>query len=119
LENGRIPERSELEEIFRDAIRIIKSFAKRENIWDIEVVRKYWREEHNRVIEGRQDIYSTATDLECELCKVYETQVVSAEREYLKVRINNKEKKVRALLIPDAKAGERVTIHQGYAIEKL
>ena len=113
--------RDYLEKCFPNAFRRIKTIAREMNkdYWDIEVLRNYWLSEHNRFIDLGDGDYAKATPAFKEVCKVHKAQVIEKSNNIIKVRYDNTIRKVFSKLIPDVKAGDEVTVHLAYAIEKI
>ncbi|MFH1210020.1 MAG: HypC/HybG/HupF family hydrogenase formation chaperone [archaeon] len=121
LLNNKEITKEELERTFTAAFRRIKELAKKMNkdYWDINVIKKYWLEEHNRYIDKNDGMYSKFSENFREICKVYKAEVIEINKNILTVSYNNKTRKVFSDLIPNVKLKDMVTIHQGYAIEIL
>jgi hypothetical protein len=121
LLNDKNISKEELENTFTAAFRRIKELAEKMNKdhWDIEVIKKYWLEEHNKYIDKDDGMYSKFSKNFKELCKVYKAEVIEINKNILTVSYNDKTRKVFSDLIPNVKLNDKVTIHQGYAIEIL
>lgn len=119
--NGISPSREILEKSFPKAFERLEKLAKKINKtkWDIEVLKKYWLEEHNKAIDNKESEYKEATDFFREFCKVYMAEVTEIkDNQTIKVKYNQTESRfVLNHLVKKAKIGNKVTIHQGYAIE--
>ena len=119
---GKIPSGTELEEIFSAAFRRMKIIAKEigKNYWDEEVILKYWRDgEHNRFIDNKEGIYAITSNEFNEFCKIHKAKVIDVDKNFLKVKYDNKIVKVAKGFLSDVKIGDIITIHLGYAIEKI
>jgi hydrogenase maturation factor len=112
------PNRKELEEIFYKAFFWIRQLAKDMNKskWNLEVLQRYWRKEHNRIVE-EEDI-GIPKSLK-DLCKIHEAEVIEKKRNKLIVKYNNSKRVVFNSIVPDASVGNIVTIHYAYAIELI
>jgi len=121
LKKNKNLSKKELEKIFKAAFRRIKELAVKMNkdYWDIEVIRRYWLEEHNNYIDKGDGHYSKFSEDFRELCKVYKAKVTEINNNILTVSYNNKTRKVFSDLLSKVKINDIVTIHQGYAIEVL
>ncbi len=123
LLQGKAPSREEQDKLFPDACRRKEKLATRmnRNLWDSEVINAYWFEEHNRIINNKEEGYghkNYPSNTLREHCKVHFVRVLSVEKKFATVKYNTIEKKVINYL-PDLKSGDLVTIHKGYAIEKI
>ncbi|MBW2971074.1 HypC/HybG/HupF family hydrogenase formation chaperone [Candidatus Woesearchaeota archaeon] len=119
----QIPDRKTLENTYKSAFRRLKMIAKRKDkdYWDIEVIKKYFLEDHNIFINlGEGDYANFPTELK-ELCKVYVAEIVDKNGDILTVRYPNTQtqSKVVGKELPEAKVGDKVTIHLGFAVEIL
>jgi|TARA_Y100000310_G_scaffold345817_1_gene470418 hypothetical protein len=125
LENAAINNitltRTELEKIFYRAFEKIERFAKEKGMdkWDINLIREYFLERHNKEIEEGRGFYATAPASIKELSKVYIGKVIGKENDVLTVELDNKERKVLNHLVPEANVGDKVSIHYGYGIEVI
>lgn len=121
LLNNESISREELEKSFPEAFRRINELALRskKDPWSIEVIRKYWIEEHNKYIDKGEGMYSKFSNEFKEICKVHKAKVIEIKDNILTVSYDKKTRKVLSNLIPNVKLNKIVTIHQGYAIEIL
>jgi hypothetical protein len=120
LVSGGSPDKSELEEMFKCAFSRIARMVERDGggEWSYETVRKYWWEEHNRIIDGDEDGYGDAPQHAKEACKVSFVRVEVVEGKA--VCYDNEGVKVRAkTYFEDLKSGDFVTIHLGRIVEKI
>ncbi len=118
---------SELREITPKAIQRIRDFAERirqrDKYWTLEVVKRYWLKEHNRLIETKAEGFGDEhhTDATRQFCRVSLAEVLGVRGEGMnyKVRINfcGKERELESIIQPAV--GERVTVHRGMVIEVL
>lgn len=120
---GVVLARRELEEIFNAAFRRIGQVSKemKKDIWALDVLKSYWREKHNLSIDSGDGLYSELPKSFCDLCRVYEGEVVG-ERKFegkrmLQVRFGKEEMFVFDCLVPNVKVGDKVRIHYAYAVE--
>lgn len=114
--------KEKLEKIFFRAFQKISPIAKRmkKDVWDIEVLREYFINQHNNIIEKGMYAYAQAPQTLKNLCKVHKAKVIEKNEDALIVEYG--EGKIRPVLnelVPQAKVGDIVTIHYGYAVEKL
>ncbi len=120
--NGKILPRRFLEKIFFRAFRRIEKLAQEmsKDKWDIEVLRKYFFVRHNCVIDNGQDEYRRAPEVLKSLCKVHKAKIIQVNEDSLVVEYDGRKKRVVSkLLVPEVVEGNLVTIHYGYAVEKL
>jgi len=120
FENKAI-KREYLESCFPSAFKRIKIVAEQMNrdYWDMDVLRKYWLEEHNRFIDAGDGDYARALASFKELCKVHKAEVIDKKDNILSVKYDGIIRKVFATLVPDVKKGDKVMIHLAFAIEKV
>lgn len=114
-------DREELIKIFPAAFRRIKEVAKKmsKDMWNLEVIKKYFLEDHNMYIEAKDGGYKTAGSSFRNFCKVYRGEVIKKKGSVLTVKYGNETRNVLNNILPDAEVGDKVSIHQGFAIEKL
>jgi len=121
LENKLI-DRNELEKIFPAAFKRIKQLAKemKKDAWDLAVIKEYFfGEKHNDFIDKSDGMYAAFGQTFKELCKIHKAEVIAKKDNVLAVKYGPVERNVLATLVPDAKKGDRVTIHLAFAIEKI
>ena len=116
-----------LEDLTPKAINRIKSFADRieyrGSFWDLEIVKRYWLEEHNRLIDAKEDGFDDEhhTDATRQFCKVSLAEVLGVRAEKMKYRVRadylGREVELESLIMPNI--GDRVTVHRGLVIEVL
>jgi len=121
LENNNAPSRKEMEEIFVAAFRRLKKLAKEMNkdYWDMEVMKKYWLENHNENIDEGEGNYSKFPESFKDLCRVHKAKIIEKKDNLLTVKYGEKIRTVRNDFVPDANVGDTATIHHAYAIEIL
>jgi hypothetical protein len=127
LENGilekHLPSRDKIEKYFISAFRRIKKLAKDMNIqdyWNIDVIKEYWHNYHNKIIEQREGNYSKFPESFCDFCKVHIAEVIDIlPNNFILIKYENKQRPVSKEYIPDAKIGDKVRIHHAYAVEKV
>lgn len=120
LQNNN-PDKQTLEKDFNAAFERIKKLAKKMNkeIWDYEVIKEYWKKEHNRIIDEGDGMYGTASETFKDFCKIHEAKIIEKKEDRLIVEYNKRRRMVSNFLVPEAKIGDIVTIHYGYAVEKI
>ena len=111
-----------LEKIYFRAFEKIKSLASelKKDKWDIKVIRKYFLEKHNELITNGMYSYDKAPEALKNLCKIHKARIIKIKSGILIVEYDgNKTRCVMNYLVPDAKINDIVTIHYGYAVEKI
>lgn len=118
---GMVVDKKKLEEIYSFAVKEMALVAKElgKPVWDNSVVEEYFFVRHNKVIDKREGPYAGAPEALCEYCKFYDAEVIKAGEKTLLVEYNNKKRNVLKDLVPDAKEGDKVKIHQSYAVIKI
>ena len=120
--NGKTPDREFLEKSFVAAFKRIKRLAKEMNkdYWDIDVIVEYWLNNHNKMINSGDGLYSKTPESFNRLCRVNDALVVEKKEDQLIVEYGEKcVRVVSGFLVPNAKVGEKYRIHYGFAIEKI
>jgi hypothetical protein len=111
-----------LEKIFHRAFKRIGKLAREmgKDPWDITVIRAYFVTRHNEIISEGMEAYANAPPSLRELCKVHESTIQSIHGDSVVVQYNGKKiRPVSAAMIPNPRVGEKVTIHYGYAVERI
>lgn len=98
------------ENIFKNALFYLEKIARKmkKNCIDEEVIRKYFQEFHNKIVE------------ECKLseeCKVKFGEVIRVRGEHVWVRVNGKIKRFNSF-VDYLKKGEKVVLHWNYVVDK-
>jgi NADPH-dependent ferric siderophore reductase len=122
FESNTTPTKLELEEAFPAAFRRIKLIAKKMNkqdYWDEYVIKKYFREEHNNFIDANDGTYAKLPQSLKNICKVYVAEVMDVKDNILVVKYDHTERSVINKFLNDVKKGDKVTIHFGFAVEKI
>lgn len=120
--NNKILSRELLEKIFFRAFKRMKPIAEELNKdkWSIEVIKEYFITGHNKIIQEGQSTYKKAPDSLRNLCQVHRAKILQIKENVLIVEYDNgKRRPVLNDLIPKVKEGDFVTIHYGYAAEKV
>ncbi len=115
-------DRAELEDIFKAAFKRIKEIAKGEgkDYWDFDVIKEYFfGEKHNDFIDKQDGMYVEFSPTIRDLCKVHKAVVTEKRENILTVNYGGIARNVFATLVPDAKVGDKVTVHWAFAIEKI
>ncbi|MFH0970465.1 MAG: HypC/HybG/HupF family hydrogenase formation chaperone [Candidatus Diapherotrites archaeon] len=117
----KILPRDFLERVFFRAFNRIDRLANemKKRRWDYEVIHSYFVSRHNEIISNGSEAYEHAPDSLRELCKVYSAKIQSIQDTTLVVKYGDKIRPVCGEMIPFPKIGENVTIHYGYAIERV
>lgn len=119
-----------LEKIYFRAITRMKALAKEQNKYYFSeaIIREYFTKRHNELLDGMFtkaddkgiDIDKKAPPALRHLCKVFKSKVIKKGGNYYIVKYSDKKTRpVLSSLLPNAKVGDTVTIHYGYAVEKL
>ena len=113
--------KKDLEQIFVNGFRRLKIVANKmgKQPWDNEVIRRYFVEEHNQFIDEGEGEYANFGEDFRSVCKVYEAEIIDKKDNILTVKYNNTTRKVLGDIVKNAKVGDKVTIHLGFAIEIL
>ena len=77
LEN-KFPSREKIESYFVAAFRRIRNLAKEMNIedyWDMKVLKEYWHNNHNKMIEQGEGNYSKFPESFCDFCKTHVAEI--------------------------------------------
>ncbi|MFH1770633.1 MAG: hypothetical protein ABH828_03690 [archaeon] len=119
--NNKTMNRTELMMLFSAAFRRMTEVAARMNkdVWDMEVIKKYFLEEHNMYIDKKDGNYDKFGSTFRDFCKVYKGKVIKKEGDVLTVQYGAKVRSVLSDILPEAKVGDNVTIHQAFAVEIL
>lgn len=119
--NNKVLPKEFLEKVFFRAFERIKIVAKELNkdVWHPDVIRAYFIDKHNSIIDQGQGNYALAPQTLKNLCKVQKARVLEIKGDCLIVGYGNQKRVVLNHLVPRAKVNDIVTIHYGYAIEKL
>ena len=82
---------------------------------DMDVIHKYFWEEHVKAIKWRARMYP---DVSVEQCKTYRGRVVSIGKKAV-VMTSGGKKSFRKEFVPGLKKGDRVITHYSYVVEKI
>ncbi|MBC8500754.1 MAG: HypC/HybG/HupF family hydrogenase formation chaperone [Nanoarchaeota archaeon] len=118
---NKVMNRAELVILFPAAFRRIAQVAEKmkKDTWDVDVIRKYFLEDHNMYIDSKEGNYEKFSTEFRDFCKVYKGKVVHKEGDILTVEYGHRQRNVLAEILPEAKVGDTIIIHQGFAVEKL
>ncbi len=123
LRTGELPSRDVIEESFPPAFRRIRKLAGEMGIrdyWDIQVLEKYWYENHNENIDDRDGGYFGMPEFFCDFCKVHDAEVVKIfDNGFVLAKYGDKKRPVTVEYISDIKTGDRIRIHHAYAVERI
>jgi hypothetical protein len=121
--NNQCPSRKVLENYYSAAFERIKKVAKamKREPWDINVIREYFIKEHNMCIARNEGNYKLFPKSMKDICKVYIGEVIERKGNILTLKLNGKKKTIKKFLDNslNAKKGDKVTVHYGFAIEKI
>ena len=96
---------------------IIKELGK--DRWDLEVFKEYFLRKHNGMVEKGFEFSKEIPRTLKELCKVHRAEITNKNGDVLTVRYGDRTRTVLNILVPNAKIGDVVTIHYGYACEVI
>lgn len=115
--NNEPVERALLEKVYFRAIARMKALAKELNkgYFSEEIIREYFTKRHNELIDADKKMPPALKHL----CKVFKAEIIKKGAGYYIVEYDNKKTRaVLSSLLANAKIGDAVTIHYGYAVEK-
>lgn len=115
------PNWNELEELVPRAIQRLDRMAEREGLEprSYEAAKKYWWEEHNRIIDAREDGYDDAPSHACEACKVSFVEVSGVDSDEIHYYNVGGENRIARTYFSDLEVGDFVTVHLGRVVEKI
>ncbi|HLC65684.1 MAG TPA: hypothetical protein VJI46_06195 [Candidatus Nanoarchaeia archaeon] len=105
-----------LEKSFPKAIEKLRIVANGQNIWNCGTIRKYFINRHNSMIDDNLFSWKNAPSSLKELCKVKKARVMEKKGRVLVAKYGKSARPVFNLC--NAKPGDYVMIHYGYAVEK-
>lgn len=119
-----------LERVYFRAFFRIKVLAEEleKDYWDLEVIKEYFLKRHNELLDGMfndkddkgLDVDPKAPKFLKNLCKVFVARIIKKGEDFLVVEYDNgKRRVVSNALVLEAKVGDNVSIHYGYAVELL
>jgi len=111
-------EDEEIDRLFPNAVKRIKTIAKNRNPWSYEVIEEYWQIHHNRMIDRGLDGFEHHGDSQKDFCKVHLAEVKEVSGNHYVVKYSNIEKRVLNVILQGINIGERIYIHRGYAVKK-
>jgi hydrogenase maturation factor len=114
-------DRALLEKVFFRAFRRMQVIADemKKDVWDAAVIKDYFVDRHNMIIDSGLETYAKAPETLKNLCRVQKGKVVAKKEDILIVGLGGQRRPVNSDFTPDAKIGDLVTVHYGYAVEKL
>ena len=131
LENKKV-DRKLLENTYKKAFERIKKLAKdmhARDYWSIDIIQEYFHSRHNILIDrgeisfSEHDNLPMAPEVLREICKVMKAEIIEKRDDFFIVKYtsgkNQKTRVVASFFVPDAKTGDLVFIHHGYAVEKV
>ncbi|MFH1589450.1 MAG: hypothetical protein ABIB43_02700 [archaeon] len=119
--NNKKMNKTELMMLFPAAFRRMNEVAAkmRKDVWDKEVIKHYFLHDHNMYIDKKEGNYGRFTKTFRDFCKIYKAEVIAREDNALTVKFEGGQRTVFSDILPDAKVGDKVSIHQAFAVEKL
>tara|TARA_Y100000310_G_scaffold265358_2_gene276374 strand:+ start:7715 stop:8188 length:474 start_codon:yes stop_codon:yes gene_type:complete len=117
--NDKPVERALLEKYFFRAFEKIKDWHG-PDYWHMDVMQKYWHYRHNEEIDAGVGTYATAPEMFKEMSRVFKAKVLEVKDNTLLVEYKpGKTRRVMNDFVPEAKVGDYVFIHFGYAAEMV
>ena len=120
--NNKVLPRKLLEKIYFRAFEKIKPIAQEmdRDKWDLDVLKEYFLARHNALIDEGMYAYAQAPETLKNLCRVHKAKVLNVKDDVLVVEYaGGKRRPVMGTMVSGAKIGDLVTIHYGYAVEKI
>lgn len=110
-----------LERIFVSAWRRIREVAAsiHGDPHDSAVIRRYYLEFHNEYIKNNDGSYARAPEAFKKLCRVEKARIIKKGSDFYIVKIGAKKRPVSSMICPEAHVGDTVSVHYGYAVEKI
>lgn len=103
--------REYLEKIFTKAIAGLKKIN--ENYWNTEIIKEYFWNRHE------EQISKDLPPMIIRLCSVKKGKIIKQTGDVFKADLGNGDIRNVHALFSDAKAGDTVMVHYGYAVEKV
>lgn len=120
---NQAPSKEFLERIYSPAFVFIRKLANKmkRDLWDREVMEKYWEEEHNAIIDRGEGVYAKAPEPLKDLCRILigEVESIIKDKHMYVVKYNGNRRNVFDYKVADARVGERIKIHHFYALKKF
>lgn len=122
---NKSPSREDMERVYSSAFVFIRNLAEQMgmDVWDQEVMERFWEQEHNNIIDRGEGIYARAPQVLKDLCKtrVAEVQAITNtnDRPMIVVGFDSYTRNVFNYKVPYIKVGDRVKIHHFYAVRKV
>lgn len=87
--------------------------------YDVKTIRQFFLKYHNNYIDMNDGSYAYAPDSLKHLCRIEQAIITKVGTDHYIVKINKKNRPISKLICANAKAGDIVSVHYGYAVEKL
>lgn len=110
------PDRNFIEKIFYKAIKPLKKMSK--NYWNNEVIKKYFCEVHNSLIDNSCEGFEHLKGFQKKLCKVNKALITKVDDSYYEASINNENVRILKGWVDNAKIGDTLIVHYLLAVEK-
>jgi hypothetical protein len=114
--------RKTLEKVFAAANRRMNILVKEHGYekWSMQLVHDYYWKWHDRFIKDGEGSYEFAPKILKDLCRVRQGTVIRGGKQAAVVRFKGgKTRPVMTALTGPLKKGDKVTVHYGYACERL
>lgn len=125
LTQGICPNKDLLEAAFSDGLKLLKEYSEQHslNYWSVAAIRDYFIKGHNVFIEQGKGAYVSYPPELKELCKVHVGKIIEKEKKenntFYVIAYNGRNIKIIGNRVPDAKIGDKVSVHYRMAVEKL
>ena len=110
--------KARLEELFKAAVRRIQKVYG-EGYWNKDNIRNYFLIHHNAFIEQGEGDFEYVSETLRKLCRVRKGRIKAKDGHVITVDHDGEEKKVMGHLIPEARRGDLISTHLGFAVEVL
>lgn len=110
-----------LEKAFVPAFKRLRLTATKFNrdLNDPDFIRDFFLKYHNQFIAANDGSYACAPGALKKLCRVQRGQIIKVGRDHYIVKIRQQLRPVAKLICQGAGVGDTVSVHYGYAVEKL
>ena len=115
------PSKEELEKVFAPGFVFIKQLAQQrgKNYWEVDILKEYWENEHNNIINRGEGNYKEFPESLKDLCRIHTAEIINIIDQTLIVKYENKTRAIHNVFFPEIKFGDKVKIHYAYAVEKV
>lgn len=110
---GNLVARTMLVRVFHKAFERLRKLG---DPWDIDTMKRYFEDEHNRLIEAEDMLGKNPPGSLKELCLIREATVVEKKGDIYMVQYEDKKRPVMSPM--PVEVGDAVVIHYGYIVDK-